>query len=443
MNKGVLTIAILVLALGFGTVPVAAEEEPLYNDTVEAVDNEGEFAHEVLRDVSPWFLVRDIEWEGNRVVIIGEATMEHSVTVSVPTGGTSFRSYDYNVHEGLNRITVDHDTDEFSIVSRTYGETFSRTGDGFLTRVLSGATGEHLDVSALGGGAGAIIAIGLWVTRKRHKMDTRFFELCFEQTHKVGHYQSLTERATDKLKNKYVMGALAVGIGLTIYYDFSLTDIPIEAWVMSTAATGVGALSYFIVPSINRKLEFWKPSENLIAELDASMMDEDGNVMGKVPVRVWAASPGLTESVDIEGEVRKIESMGKTMHVVNEFHPDEMRAVAADVMSVPEEQLMGYVSAVHENRARTNVSRRFGIKVAGRINRVVDRLATTHHLGLQEKDRELGQYRGDDVTDIIRDEIPEYDMVMAGKPITDEYSELVKESSQNSDSVDSAGGDDE
>ena len=425
-RKIILLFLLLLISIAFVPNTVLAQSEL---QTVTELNNTEE-NERVMQDISNNVRLVNTNYENNQAIITVQADRSTTLEIIYPREDNRMGRFDVSIGEGTTEIVLREDYDQVAIWDGGDGLQVDISGTGILNEILAGATGDDLNWAAGGGAAGALIAVVYFFKRKKNKLINGFTETIWGVERED---IAKDDRENPWLAKLYTISNIQWGIigiltvGIIWYFDIGFNSIPVGVWVFIVSMVGLTVVSYAFVPSISKYLKILQPDEEIIMELDAPMTDEYGNVNKKVPAKSWVCHPKLAERVDIEGEKRTIPYMGKTMHMVNNFEPKKLRAEAADLMSVPDEELISYLKAIEEHKARSNTTKNTAIKLFNNIISITDKVEMKHHLQLDSQERDLGTYGGDFVDDVLKDEIEEYEALLGGKSITEEYEELQKE----------------
>lgn len=412
--KIVLVVVILLANITMFT-PIATAQSL---DDVQQVE-EDEVDKEVMRDISSTVSLVDTGYEDGQTVLTFQSSTQTDIEVVYPLGGGQLERFTVSIDQGTTEVTMRDKYPQVALWDGNQGLQVPIQGQGILADILSGATAEHLEVSAVGGGTGTLFAISIWIMRKKEKSESTWDEVIWGMDSVETHQsRSMFGRLREKILSTKLLAVIGVGYVVARWQGYTMDDVPIEVWIFGLASVGVGFLSYFIIPQINQKLELWQPAEEIVAAVNFEKLGSD------IPLTAWVSSPEVADDIDFEGERRTIQRGNKTVHFVREFYPSEQRAVAGDLMSLPEEHLGAYISAIEEHRARDSVAKRGFRKMSKKIDKIANRVSLSHHLNLQEKEREMSEYNADNIGSVIRETVPEYEKLMNGGEVTEEYKEL-------------------
>lgn len=432
-TRKVLVILCLVALLFTAPLTVAQDAvDANSNQTIEAPDTtvnieETSVDKQVTRSISPTVDLVSANIQNGETVLIFESNEPTSVEVVYPRGNDRLGRFSVDIPEGTTELTMQDPYGQLALWNGNVGIQYEVGGDGIVQSLTRRTTSDNIDEGIIGGGIGATAALVSFVVRRRKRSKSRFKEVIWGyEDVRVRQFMSWTERVSTRLKSNKIAVAIIGGLSVVIawYYNITFQDIPMWAWVFAAGFALMFVVIYIFAPSINNRYELYDPDEAIILQLNASRADSEGDVTaGRVPAKAWVGSPELVDEVDFEGEKRTVKHLGKEMHIVIDFNPAEMKAEASDLMQVPEWELAGYLEAIEENRARTNLVRRWAMQVMREVKSLSDEIATQHHLEQQKKEREQTTYKAENIENTLS-KIPGYNEIMKGGAATEAYEKL-------------------
>ncbi|MXR50203.1 hypothetical protein GRX03_01075 [Halovenus sp. WSH3] len=323
------------------------------------------------------------------------------------------------------------------------GNTISRKvkSTGYFSLIKDNAT--FGDFYVVGGFAmlSAVISIIVWILRKKDKMSTQVREIIYKQeSYKIDESDSKWQKLVRTVKGLFTIRNIVIAL-IPIGFIFWYFTFEIPVWVWIGLATSVLALpiAYILAPFVNKIAPIFRPSYQIYLESNPEMDDGDGNLGSDMPFRAWQTNDDGSEHIDVEGEKRTFTMGSTTVHIVNEFNPEEGTAIAGDYTSVPEEMWFRIRQTAYESRRRNNALKNYAIKTRREINNVIDEVSVVHHNDLIEKENDVEQYKGGRLNEIIKDKLPGYKKLAEGEILDEDYADRVgsDDSDGSTDSTDS------
>lgn len=431
----IFSVVLIVGNIGFG---VASAQSSLQD--VQNLTEEDEYDETIIKQVSSSVNVNELYIEDGRTYLVVTADRATTLGVTYEQGGGDLGRFSVDIEEGTTEVVLQEEYGRLALWDGNDGLQIDTESTGFLGQILSQATGDMIHISALGGGFGALSAVSVWGYRKKDDKDKVIEEIQWGLPDIIlEEKEPIYTRIIQKFNNWKVWVITGGIVGVLVWQGYTFDDIPIQVWIFMISSGALTVLSYVIVPQINEYLDLWSPAEEQIIEIEPESVGDD------IPLATWIMSPNTASEFDFKGEKRVIKHNGIKAHIVNSVDFEKMEAQASDMMSVPDEQMLGYKRAIEENRARTNVARDWAIDLFRNIDKISDRIAISHHLNLEDQKRKGTTFGGSEIESVLSDSLDNYEEILGGEAITDEYDELRDELDNKSDSVDSSdsGGDDD
>ena len=326
------------------------ETEDQENELVYQFDNGGELVNVRFEENIAYVTLRATNTP--RRFWLSEAAME---------GSGSFSFKNVRVLPG-EPVTVKMPVETNAITVTSGNDGYYYEGDIGLTVITSTPTTELVQISAISGIIGSVIALAIVIGQLRRKHENSYKELFSDERHEIqsdpieGYY----EQAADAVKRVKGNRLTATTVALLGFYAVGVLTGrvmgPGAAWlamddtqrllvVGSAAATLVALLPvYWLVQKI------WNPNREFVLDLDSRDVyrSYDGDQSGGVAA--YSAPPGRISDLDVDGSVTTMSTPGGHCHLVRGFDPEANEAEANPPELADDREVAIEVSKIDHNR---------------------------------------------------------------------------------------------
>gem|GEM_PF-6664213 len=326
------------------------ETEDQENELVYQFDNGGELVNVRFEENIAYVTLRATNTP--RRFWLSEAAME---------GSGSFSFKNVRVLPGAP-VTVKMPVETNAITVTSGNDGYYYEGDIGLTVITSTPTTELVQISAISGIIGSVIALAIVIGQLRRKHENSYKELFSDERHEIqsdpieGYY----EQAVDAVKRVKGNRLTTTTVALLGFYSVGVLTGrvmgPGAAWlamddtqrllvVGSAAATLVALLPvYWLVQKI------WNPNREFVLDLDSRDVYRSYNGDQSGGVAAYSAPPSRINDLEVDGSVTTMSTPGGHCHLVRGFDPEENEAEANPPELADDREVAIEVSKIDHNR---------------------------------------------------------------------------------------------
>jgi hypothetical protein len=326
------------------------ETEDQENELVYQFDNGGELVNVRFEENIAYVTLRATNTP--RRFWLSEAAME---------GSGSFSFKNVRVLPG-EPVTVKMPVETNAITVTSGNDGYYYEGDIGLTVITSTPTTELVQISAISGIIGSVIALAIVIGQLRRKHENSYKELFSDERHEIqsepieGYY----EQAVDAVKRVKGNRLTTTTVALLGFYSVGVLTGrvmgPGAAWlamgdtqrllvVGSAAATLVALLPvYWLVKKI------WNPNREFVLDLDSRDVYRSYNGDQSGGVAAYSAPPSRINDLEVDGSVTTMSTPGGHCHLVRGFDPEENEAEANPPELADDREVAIEVSKIDHNR---------------------------------------------------------------------------------------------
>ena len=351
-TAAVLPMLVLAVALGAGTVaadpPAQLEADDAIaqlDETQEAADSLNETEdqeNELVYQFDNGGELVNVRFEENIAYVTLRATntpRRFWLSEAAMEGSGSFSFKNVRVLPGAP-VTVKMPVETNAITVTSGNDGYYYEGDIGLTVITSTPTTELVQLSAISGIIGSVIALAIVIGQLRRKHENSYKELFSDERHEIqsepieGYY----EKAVDAVKRVKGNRLTTTTVALLGFYSVGVLTGrvmgPGAAWlamgdtqrllvVGSAAATLVALLPvYWLVKKI------WNPNREFVLDLDSRDVYRSYNGDQSGGVAAYSAPPSRINDLEVDGSVTTMSTPGGHCHLVRGFDPEENEAEA-------------------------------------------------------------------------------------------------------------------
>ena len=372
-TAAVLPMLVLAVALGAGTVaadPAQLEADDAIaqlDETQEAADSLNETEdqeNELVYQFDNGGELVNVRFEENIAYVTLRATntpRRFWLSEAAMEGSGSFSFKNVRVLPGAP-VTVKMPVETNAITVTSGNDGYYYEGDIGLTVITSTPTTELVQISAISGIIGSVIALAIVIGQLRRKHENSYKELFSDERHEIqsepieGYY----EKAVDAVKRAKGNRFTGTTVALLGFYSVGVLTGrvmgPGAAWlamddtqrllvVGSAAATLVALLPvYWLVKKI------WNPNREFVLDLDSRDVYRSYNDDQSGGVAAYSAPPSRINDLEVDGSVTTMSTPGGHCHLVRGFDPEENEAEANPPELADDREVAIEVSKIDHNR---------------------------------------------------------------------------------------------
>jgi len=365
---------VLAIALGAGTVAADSPAELEADDAIAQLDETQEAAdslnetedqeNELVYQFDNGGELVNVRFEENIAYVTLRATntpRRFWLSEAAMEGSGSFSFKNVRVLPGAP-VTVKMPVETNAITVTSGNDGYYYEGDIGLTVITSTPTTELVQISAISGIIGSVIALAIVIGQLRRKHENSYKELFSDERHEIqsepieGYY----EQAVDAVKRVKGNRLTTTTVALLGFYSVGVLTGrvmgPGAAWlamgdtqrllvVGSAAATLVALLPvYWLVKKI------WNPNREFVLDLDSRDVYRSYNGDQSGGVAAYSAPPSRINDLEVDGSVTTMSTPGGHCHLVRGFDPEENEAEANPPELADDREVAIEVSKIDHNR---------------------------------------------------------------------------------------------
>ena len=387
MNSKIITIGavlpmlVLAIALGAGTVAADSPAELEADDAIAQLDEAQEAAdslnetedeanetadqeNELVYQFDNGGELVNVRFEQNIAYVTLRATntpRRFWVSEAAMEGSGSFSFQNVRVLPG-EPVTVKMPVDTNAITVTSGNDGYYYEGDIGLTVITSTPTTELVQISAISGIIGSLLALGIVIGQLRRKHENSYKELFSEERHEIetepieGYYEQAVHIIKSTGNSKYRLAGIALGGFYTVGVLSGRVLGPAEAWlalgdsqrliVVGSIATTMLALVpvYWLVKKI------WNPNREFVLDLDSQDVYRSYNGDQSGGVAAYSAPPSRINDLEVDGSVTTMSTPGGHCHLVRAFDPESNEAEANPPELADDREVAIEVAKIDHNR---------------------------------------------------------------------------------------------
>jgi len=252
------------------------------------------------------------------------------------------------------------DTDAISVTSGNDGYYYE--GDIGLTVITSTPTTELVQISAISGIIGSVIALAIVIGQLRRKHENSYKELFSDERHEIqsepieGYY----EQAADAVKRVKGNRLTATTVALLGFYAVGVLTGrvmgPGAAWLAMDdtqrllVVGSAGATLLALLPVYWLVQKIWNPNREFVLDLDSQDVYRSYDDDQSGAVAAYSAPPGRINDLEVDGSVTTMSTPGGHCHLVRGFEPEQNTAEANPPELADDREVAIEVSKIDHNR---------------------------------------------------------------------------------------------
>ena len=363
-RAAIATLVILAVAVG-ASAPAAAQTTVTIDDgnsTAEADDE----TETILYQFSGGEEVVDIEFVDRTAhVTLRAATDSASSRFAVAEGGLKesggFAYRTVRIPAGETR-TVELPSRFNAVVVTTTDDGYYHTEASLPTIVQSTPTAELLQMSAISGVIGTVLAMAIVIGQLKRRHENTYRELFSEERVKIesdpveGAWGWLKRAAKNTASSRYRIAAVVVLAGYTTAAIAGLVVTPGEVWESmsdgqrlisagSIASTGLAVFPVYVL--IKR---IWNPTREFVLDLDSRDVYKAANGDRSGGVAAYSAPPSRIAELEVEGSITTMSTPGGSCHLVRGMDPEANTAEGNPPEIADDREVSIEVAKIDHNR---------------------------------------------------------------------------------------------
>jgi len=355
------TIVLLTIAVALGgMILLSAAAAPAAGQTNET----GNETDSIIYQFDGGEELVDVSYEGDRAEVVLRSP-DRATTFSVAEGAVdsegSFNFETVRVQPGQEReVSIPVRDEAVSVTTQNDG--YYHEGDVGITVLTGTPTAELVQIGALSGIIGSVLALGIVIGQLRRRHENTYKELFSEERHHIesdpieGYYERAKAILKSTANNKYRAAGLAAVGFYFLAVVFGLVPSPGELWlnlgdtqrlivVGSLAATIVALVPvYWLVKKI------WDPNREFVLDLDSKDVYKAKNGDKSGGVAAYSAPPSRISELEVDGGVTTMSTPGGRCHLVRGFSPEDNEAEGNPPEIADDREVSIEVQKIEHNR---------------------------------------------------------------------------------------------
>ena len=328
----------------------ANETEDQENELVYQFDNGGELVNVRFEQNIAYVTLRATNTP--RRFWVSEAAME---------GSGSFNFQIVRVVPG-EPVTVKMPVDTNAITVTSGNDGYYYEGDLGLTVITSTPTTELVQLSAISGIIGSVIALAIVIGQLRRKHENSYKELFSDERHEIqsdpieGYYEQAVDAVKRAKGNRFTATTVAL---LGFYVVGVLTGRvmgPGAAWLAMgdtqrlLVVGSAGATLLALLPVYWLVQKIWNPNREFVLDLDSRDVYTSYNGDQSGGVAAYSGPPSQINDLEVDGSVTTMSTPGGHCHLVRGFDPEANEAEANPPELADDREVAIEVSKIDHNR---------------------------------------------------------------------------------------------
>lgn len=359
-----LTICLLSVVPAAAATPAtpATPEGPAANETADSLkEEEGD---SIIHQFGSGEELVDVTFsDGEAAVTLRspESATTMAVSEGVMDGTGSFAYEQVRLMPGEER-TIRIPVRDEAVAVTTASEGYYVEGDVGLLVVSSTPTEELLQLAALSGVSGSVVALGIVIGVLRRKHENSYKELFSDERVRIeedpieGIWEWVLSSLKSTASSKYqlALAAAAGAYGLAV-----LTGVvmgPFEGWgalsdsqrlllVGTIAATIVALIPVYLLVA-----RIWDPNREFVLDLDSADVYAAAGGDKSGGIAAYSAPPSRIADLEVDGSMTTISTPGGRCHLVRELEPTANTAAANPPYLEDDREVSLEASKIEQNR---------------------------------------------------------------------------------------------
>ena len=306
----------------------------------------------------------DVVYEDGKALVTLRSP-DRATTFSIAEGAVteagSFNFRTVRVSPGQT-TTVELPVRDEAVSVTTRNDGYYHEGDVGITVITSTPTSELVQIGALSGIIGSIIALGIVIGQLRRKHENSYKELFSEERHEIesdpieGYYEKVVDVIQRSRSSK---AATATAVFVAVYSVGILLGrfpSPGQIWlaandVQRLIIVGSAAATILaIVPVYWLVKKIWNPNREFVLDLDSQDVYRASNGDQSGGVAAYSAPPSRITDLEVDGGVTTMSTPGGRCHLVRGFDPEANEAEANPPEIADDREVSIEVQKIDHNR---------------------------------------------------------------------------------------------
>ena len=373
-TAAVLPMLVLAIALGAGAVAADSPAELEADDAIAQLDETQEAAdslnetedqeNELVYQFDNGGELVNVRFEENIAYVTLRATntpRRFWLSEAAMEGSGSFSFKNVRVLPG-EPVTVKMPVETNAITVTSGNDGYYYEGDIGLTVITSTPTTELVQLSAISGIIGSVIAFAIVIGQLRRKHENSYKELFSDERHEIqsdpieGYY----EQAVDAVKRVKGNRLTTTTVALLGFYSVGVLTGrvmgPGAAWLAMGdtqrlfVVGSAGATLLALLPVYWLVKKIWNPNREFVLDLDSRDVYRSYNGDQSGGVAAYSAPPSRISDLDVDGSVTTMSTPGGHCHLVRGFDPEANEAEANPPELADDREVAIEVSKIDHNR---------------------------------------------------------------------------------------------
>ena len=306
----------------------------------------------------------DVVYEGDRALVTLRSP-ERATTFSIAEGAVgeegSFSFKTVRLRPGQER-TVELPVRDEAVSVTTRNDGYYHEGDLGLTVVTSTPTAELLQLSAISGVIGTLVALGIVIGQLKRKHENTYKELFSEERHEIesdpieGYYEKAVAAIRSTSDSWYRLGAIAAIAAYFVGVVVGSIPSPGQLWLglgdeqRLLVVGSIGATILALVPVYWLVKKIWDPNREFVFDLDSRDVYKAANGDKSGTIGVYSAPPSRISDLEVDGSVTTVSTPGGRCHLVRGFDPEANTAEANPPEIADDREVSIEVQKIDHNR---------------------------------------------------------------------------------------------
>lgn len=325
-------VALLALLLLSTAAPAAAQANETETNETESIIYQFQDGEELV----------DVVYEDGKALVTLRSP-QRATTFAVAEGAIeesgSFSHQTVRVRPGQTR-TVELPVRDEAVSVTTRNDGYYHEGDVGITVLTSTPTTELIQIAAISGIIGSLLALAIVIGQLRRKHENSYKELFSEERHEIetdpieGYYEQAVDIVKSTSRSKYSIATMAGVAAYTIGVLSGRVLSPGEAWLALgdtqrlIVVGSICATVLAVVPVYWLVKKIWNPNREFVLDLDSRDVYSSYNGDQSGGVAAYSAPPSRINDLEVDGSVTTMSTPGGRCHLVRGFDPEMNEAEA-------------------------------------------------------------------------------------------------------------------